>query len=188
MTDANLTTPAQLTAALHRAIVEVHTLRQPGPGLARVSKIPLHEDSTGDVQITPSNNARKVKLVYPSEEVREAILRSASGRHESPEPETETTMEEVVAPLETLDVETSVEATTFTEEEIKAALSPQPEEQEQELVQEQEDTQLAEDDESENQLLEAQISSWNPGWLEIPLTNQSVKFAVSAFLLSFQAT
>ncbi len=206
MTSTKATLPAQLTAALHRAIVEVYTLRHKGPGVEKVSKIPIREDLTGDVQIMASSDAGNVELIYPSEEIHQSIIQSArepAEPAERVEPVEENPgltndyIEEDVSegtPVAEENMKTkesqpqeelpqSREETTlpengeFEEQKLEAQVSSEQQEQ---LSQPQEETVLLEEGESEEQGLEAQISSWHPGWLEIPVTNLSIKFAVSA--------
>ncbi|KAI9833173.1 MAG: hypothetical protein M1819_003796 [Sarea resinae] len=78
MAPAKLSTPQEITAALHRAVIEVFTLQAAGRPLSSVSN--AHDDKviseTDKVAIEPSADGTGATLTYPSESVKEAILQS----------------------------------------------------------------------------------------------------------------
>lgn len=182
MTSAQLTSPSELTMALHQAAVEIYTLHGAQRSLASATKMEGSTDLTADVQIVPSNNALRVDLLYPSDETRDDILssvktivaggpgdRTTEERFEEEQgQELDRHGENALLPEHT-DTHGTHNATAteawrptarWAVEEQR--LRRQPSKSHEQFIEQ----------------LEAQISSWNPDWLSTQLTGPHIKFAM----------
>ncbi|KAH0536194.1 hypothetical protein FGG08_006902 [Glutinoglossum americanum] len=157
-----LASPTALTNALHRAVVEVFTLQQAGKPLGDVSNIPtnLDEDITTPVQIT-LNEQQGISLVYPDGQVKEDILQYAIPSElpqEVIEAATDETSEDKNIPT---DLPTEGEPPTTEKEGLLVA-----------------GEQSSGEHYKTDSHLQEIISTWNPSWLSIPLTEPALKFAI----------
>lgn len=160
MSAAPLTTPQQLTLALHRAVVEVYTLRQARQPLSQLSRAPINQgDFTGDVQVTPSADPVGVNLTYQGDVARDLILSSLSNNNPNEISEEDLQFEEA-SPFDDVQEEEEEDP----DEPEKASMKDPTIETSEKAA-----------DLSE---LDELISSWDPGWLSIPLSNLDIKFAV----------
>jgi hypothetical protein len=175
-----LTDNDEITAALHRSMVEVFALQQAGKPLEDISKVIPLEDLTTEVQLSP--HGKEVTLRFPQSVSLDDIVESlAPAVGETFEKEAPTESEEDVAadrstidPLHPESVETSIETPTANEN---------PTESEEDVTA---------DRSSEDPLhsmtsqitFEELIASWGTEWLQITLENPEIKLAVSVFLLN----
>src|SRR5579862_5481515 len=153
-----LTSPETLTAALHRAVVEVFTLQQAGRLMGDVCNISndFSKDVTAGVQVRVDEQGI-VTLGYPDEEVREAILQAS------------------VAGEATIRSTEGVEEASGVEGESAGPANPTTIEEglvtEEQASTNQESTAVDEE-------LSQQISTWDPSWLSTPLRDHTLKFHV----------
>ncbi|TVY85030.1 hypothetical protein LSUE1_G001506 [Lachnellula suecica] len=164
----------ELTAALHRAMVEVFALKQAGLPLLDVSQTAPGFDSTLDVQIVSSTGG--VQLKFGENSSLEQVIQSlAKVVDETAEKEDPTESEENVAadrsevdPLQTDKIATPVDET------IEKGNPTEAEED------------IAADRSEEGPLKHAQpvmtyeelFASWDPSWLQISVDDPEIKFAV----------
>ena len=164
----------QITAALHRAIVEVFALQQVGKPLHELSDYGVNpnDDWTDDVRITPSPSGATLEMPGGAslQQVME-LLKANTMDEEDYEVKTTESQEDIVADRSEVDS-------------LKDAVTPstEPAPENAEPTESQEDT--AADRSPEDPLVESKtycevISSWDPSWLQISLENPDVKFAVS---------
>ncbi|KAI9827856.1 MAG: hypothetical protein M1832_004345 [Thelocarpon impressellum] len=153
MTQARLASPQERTAALHRAVVEVFTLKEAGRELSEVSDIPPTEDLTEHVHLALSADGA-VEMVYRDEESRERLIQSAAV---VPAPAVDDAeMEEAAQP----------ETTALPEETHGARPAPE---------------QIADplsDFTARTIDLDQAISSWGTAWHSVPLAELATKFAI----------
>jgi len=159
-----VTDPYEATAALHRAVVEVFTLKQAGRPLSELSNAGRGMDNTSDVHISVSrSNPSCPILKFSADSSEEAILESMS--------ESEHTMEAA----ETLEAEELIEDVSEPETSddtsimgLKTTKSQLTEDESPEAVEAVHVTNF-----------EHKVASWNPSWLQISLEDAEIKFAVS---------
>lgn len=171
------TDPVDITAALHRAMVEVFTLQQAGKPLVEASSAVPGEDLTYEVKISPSADGADLQF---SEGVSvEQVLQSvAPATDESMDSEGSLTADESFTdPLK------DGELPAHEVEEVPANAAPVNfEEAAPEEI-------YAEDplaEETSNLDYADIVASWDPSWLQISLEDPEVKFAVSAHLFCFE--
>ena len=177
MTATRLTTPQELTAALHRAVIEVYTLEEAGRPLSSLRKDPGSDDLTGSVQAAPSSDLQGATLVYPGDSVRVEILRSLSKEsvNSKRSDDLQTSVASSKSPAGTEPVEPDAASIAIANEGASEASSESPEQRLDETT--------PEINQAENQ-----ISSWDPSWLSIPLKTVDLKFAVCPTLFSLVST
>jgi hypothetical protein len=152
----------EVTAALHRAVVEVFTLKQAGRPLSELSNANRGIDNTSGVQISMSqSNPSYPVLKFSAGASQEAILESLSQSEQDME-----IMEAKEAAGSTEDVfepETSDDASMRSK-----TIDPPTEDESPEAI-------------AALQLrnYEHQVASWNPSWLQVSLEDAEIKFAVS---------
>jgi hypothetical protein len=190
------THPEVITAALHRALVEVFALQQAGKPLHGLSKqFPETDgvdDWTDNVQITPSSSGATIQM--PEHSSLQEVMESLAA------PEVNETIHE---PQPT-EAEEDVHADRSEVDPLKRKEShePQPTESEEDVHADRSEVdplkpgksgervstapipapaELIEADEEivAVRTFEDVISSWDPSWLEISLENPDIKFAVS---------
>ncbi len=184
----SLSNPLQLTAALHRAVVEVFTLHQAGEPLGQLGSVVPDDHLTTSVQAAPSDDVRGAALVFPADEVREEILRSlrrperiaeaSLARREGTVPSSDQVADDMLAPEST----SPAPIEEVNQGKIEAGSSPLRVGNVEAV--EDMDTPLQEDASDSNldiNQLEAQVASWGDGWLAIPLRDMSLKFAVRIY-------
>ncbi|KAI9850775.1 MAG: hypothetical protein M1838_005108 [Thelocarpon superellum] len=152
MTRERLQSPRDLTAALHRAVIEVWTFHQAGRPLAELSSASLEDDATIDVQVNVSADGATVDLTFPDDAIRERILQSATQADIAP------TMEEAV--IEASDGEAEAEEQTQPSEEQV------------------EETSISAADRLSHEELDRRITTWGTGWHSISLADPALKFAL----------
>ncbi|KAH6678376.1 ribosomal subunit 39S-domain-containing protein [Halenospora varia] len=164
-----VTDPEEMTAALHRAMVEVFAVKQAGLPLQLASQAAPGPDITHDIQITVTTDG--ASLSYPEEAFKDTLIQSLSTPIHEPEP-TES-QEDVEAdrseedPLHDERAPASIDGTTQER---------QPTESEEDVVA----------DRSEEDPLKSEsvmtyqelIAKWDPSWLQISVEDPDVKFAV----------
>ncbi|KAI9793208.1 MAG: hypothetical protein M1816_000629 [Peltula sp. TS41687] len=154
MVTTPLTKPEELTAALHRAVVEVYALQQAGRPLSILSRAPVtKEDCTSDVQVVPSADPIGVTLTYPGDTVRDLIFSSLKQDHLDADPEDDS----------------QLQGASSSEFQVDDDPDPEDASMQDPTVEEPERAG------STTQLQEL-ISSWDPSWLSIPLNDLGVKF------------
>lgn len=194
--------PAVLAVALHRAVVEIFALKQAGVPLDSISKEnPSHElDWTMDTTIVPTANG--ATLTFPEHDTLQSILQelasplSSSGSAEAAVGPTES-QEDVEADRSPVDplhpAETPAE--TESQEDIDADKSPidplnptnTPKDRKPQPTESEED--VAADRSEDNPLAKAKmnwdalpintvVANWGAEWLEVPIEDLEVKFAV----------
>jgi hypothetical protein len=150
--------PYEATAALHRAVVEVFTLRQAGKPLSELSNAGRGMDNTGDVHISVSLSSPSAPLLKFSTGVSEkAILESMS--------QSEQVVEAVESTEDVFELETPGDTSIMGSNTIKDLL---PEDESPEAIEAIKLTNY-----------EQQIASWDPSWLRVSLEDAEIKFAVS---------
>ena len=168
--------PAEITASLRRAMVEVFALRQAGKPLDGISKDEPVDDLTHEVQLLHS--AFGPTLDFGSQEAFEVIVQSL-------EPAADATKENN-RPTES---EQDIAADRSTEDVLhpdvvdETAVHENPTESEEDV---------AADRSTEDPLTKLQatsydelVASWDPSWLQIPLDEPDLKFAVGFKLSLF---
>ena len=169
--------PDEVTAALHRAIVEVFALQQAGMPIQDISTAAPGEDLTQEVQISPA--ATGAILQFSQEASLEQIVQSLAPavEDETAVKEDPTESEEDVAadrsPVDPLHPDSTIPAAvdetsekenlTESEEDVAADRS----------------TVDPLSDAAPQMTYEDLVASWDPSWLQISLENPEVKFAVS---------
>jgi copper chaperone CopZ len=160
----------EVTAALHRAIVEVYALQQAGLPLQDISAAVPGVDLTHEVQISPS--ASGVTLQFSEEASLEQIVQSLT-----PAVEDETAVkehpteseEDVAADRSTIDpLHPKVDETAEKEN---------PTESEEDVAADRSTVDPLAD--STQMTYDELVASWDPSWLQISLEDPEVKFAVS---------
>jgi hypothetical protein len=171
-----MTDSAEVTSALHRAMVEVLALQQAGKPLQDISKEFPGEDLTHEVQIRSSPAG--VTLHFEEEASLEDIVQSlAPAVDETAEKSNPTESEEdVAADRSSVDpLHPEAIPPTGTEETSTREFPTESEED------------VAADRSNEDPLhksastltYDALVASWDPSWLQISLDNPEMKFAVS---------
>ena len=175
---AEITTDsAEVTAALHRALVEVFALQTAGKRLVEVSSTEPGEDLTYEVQLSPSATGATLHFSDGSS-VEQVVKSLAPVFDETKEKGAPAPFEEdaaadrsIVDPLRDGDLPASVEI-----EEASENRAPTQSEEDLDADRSTEDP-LAE--ETSNLNYADVVASWDPSWLQISLENPEVKFAVS---------
>jgi len=146
-----VTDPYEATAALHRAVVEVFTLRQAGRPLSELSSASTVVDRTSDVHISVSqSNPTAPPLRFPDGLSELAVLETLS--QEEPVLEVAGSTEDAFG-QESAD--TSITGQNTTKDGVAEVEAHQPINYEQ------------------------QVASWKSSWLQVSLEDAEVKFAVS---------
>lgn len=166
MISTRLEKPEDVTAALHRAVIEVYTLHQLRQPFWKLFKSVGPDDLTRSVQAAPSSDSKGAILVYPGNGVKLQILRSILGNAEKAESSTEleeettSSAESTTSSVEANDLESTMEDTNLDlpDESVQS-------------------------DQSSDQA-KHEISSWDPSWLSVPLTDARIKFAVCQLSMS----
>jgi hypothetical protein len=169
----------EVTAALHRAVVEVFVLQQAGMPLQDISAAAPGDDLTQEVQISPS--ATGATLQFSQEASLETIMQSLAPviNHKTGVEEAPTESEEdIAADRSTVDPLNPGSPIPAAAEETSNKGSP---------TESQED--LAADRSTVDPLsgtttqmtYEELVGSWDPSWLQVSLENSEVKFAVSIY-------
>jgi hypothetical protein len=160
-----VTDPYEATAALHRAIVEVFTLKQAGRQLSELSNADIGIDKTSDVHISVSrSDCSNPVLKYSAGASEEAILDSLSQSEQFAE--TEESTEDGFEP-ETSD-DASIMGSNISKDPLMEDESP-------EAI-----------DALQLSRYEQQVASWNSSWLRISLEDAEIKFAVGKASKVFQ--
>ncbi|KAI9673486.1 MAG: hypothetical protein M1817_002949 [Caeruleum heppii] len=149
---AKLTTRQELTVALHRAVVEVYTLRQAQRDPTRIASTHDSEDHT--LHVTASPEGQEVTLQYPDEEARNRILQACTISKRSAK----------VDETSIVDAETTGGGPVTTERNAEEVM-------ESELAEEEARIANLED-------LDRIIAPWGSSWLDLSLSNPSDKFAI----------
>ena len=149
--------PYEATAALHRAVVEVFTLRQAGKPLSELSNAGRGMDNTSDVHISVSLSNPSAPLLKFSTGVSEkAILESLS--------QSEQVVEAVESTEDVFELETPGHTSIMGSNRTK------------DLLTEDESPEAIEAIKLTN--YKQQVASWNPSWLRVSLEDAEIKFAV----------
>jgi len=166
----------EMTAALHRALVEVFAVKQAGLPLAIVSEYAPGLDFTHDVQIVPSSGG--AQLQFTKDSSLEKVLHSLTPQAgETAETDAPTESEEDVAadrseedPLHHEEKPTPIDET---------AEKGEPTESEEDVAADRSEADPLKHSES---LLtyEELIASWDPSWLQVSVQDPEVLFAVSS--------
>ena len=160
----------EITAALHRAVVEVFALQQAGLPLRDISAAAPGDDLTLEVQISPS--AAGAALQFSQEASLEDIVQSLT-----PAVEDETTVKE--NPSESEENIAADRSTTDplhpSSEVDETAAKGNPTESEEDVAADRSTV-----DPLSQMTYDELVASWDPTWLQISLENPEVKFAVSA--------
>ncbi len=151
-----VTDPYEATAVLHRAVVEVFSLRQAGRPLSELSNAGIWIDMTSDVHISVSASSPSTPLLqFPEGLSEEAILATLS----------QTEAEAVESTEDVFEPETSDDALIMGSSPTKDAMTEGRFPESTKAMQ------------STN--YEQQVASWNPSWLKVSLEDDDIKFAVS---------
>jgi hypothetical protein len=171
-----VTDTEEMTAALHRAVVEVFALKQAGLPLLDVSKAVPGLDSTHDVQIVSS--AEGAQLQFTKDSSLEQVLQSlAPVVDETAEKGAPTESEEdVAADRSDADPLHPVEAITPIDE---TAGKGQPTESEEDVAADRSGADPLKHSEPAV-TYEELIASWDPSWLQVSVEDPEIKFAVSS--------
>jgi hypothetical protein len=167
--------PYEATAALHRAVVEVITLRQNSRPLSELSNASIVLDETVNVQISVSrSNPSAPLLTFPEGSSAEAVL--ASLKQISPNLQDEEAVDAIQSTEMEGDVfepERSGDASIMNSNPTEGVRT---EDQPQELTE-------------EHALVDYQqlVTSWKSSWLQISLEDNETKFAVSDISKPFNA-
>jgi len=154
--------PNQLTAALHRSIVEVFALRQAGYSITNISN--MESDFTTTIQIRPSLSGAELQFTDAAE--KEQLIRSLLPSEEAPtESEQDITADRSdIDPLNPADETAVKNEPTESEEDVAADRS--------------EEDPLHPELQSKD--YQNQIASWDASWLQVSLADAEIKFAVSS--------
>jgi hypothetical protein len=164
-----------ITACLHRAMVEVFTVREVGETLSIVSQTVPGEDITADIQLVQS--ATGVRLQFPESVPLEQIIQSLSPPiDETEEKFAPTEFEEDVAADRSSTDPLHPESTPELVDET--ATKEAPTESEEDVAADRSTVDPLKEDVAPRYYTDV-IASWDPSWLQISLENPEVKFAVS---------
>jgi hypothetical protein len=163
----------EITAALHRAMVEVLALQQAGMPLEAVSLAAPGEDRTWEVQIVAG--AAGPFLQFTGSASLESVVQAlAPVLNESQEEGAPTESEEDVDADKSVDdplnLPKTFEGNSLTEEDKN------PTESQEDLDAERSPIDYLRSESAYKDIL----ASWDPSWLQVPLENPQVKFAVSS--------
>jgi len=166
--------PDEVTAALHRAIVEVFALQQVGMPLKDISAAIPGVDLTHEVQISPT--ATGATLQFSQEASLEQVIQSLT-----PAVDDETTVkenpteseEDVAADRSTID---PLHPSSPEVEVDETAEKGNPTESEEDVAA---DRSTVDPLSGSTQMTYGElVASWDPSWLQISLENPEIKFAV----------
>jgi hypothetical protein len=166
----------EVTAALHRAIVEVFALQQAGLPLQDISAAAPGDDLTQEVQISPS--ATGATLQFSQEASLEQIVQSLAPvvEDETAVKEDPTESEEDVAAdrstIDPLHPSSSIPAAVD-----ETAEKENPTESEEDVAADRSTVDPLSG--TAQMTYDELVASWDPVWLQISLENPEVKFAVS---------
>jgi hypothetical protein len=183
MTDSD-----EITAVVHRAMVETVALQLAGKSLDLIStSFPKH-DMTEDVQLVTSGTS--IDLVYPDDSPFENVLQSImTAIDETAEKEAPTESEEdVAADRSTIDP-LNPESTSEVVEEVidETAVKENPTESEEDVAADRSEADPVKDT-SSHRTYEDLVTTWDPAWLRVSLEDPEFKFAVSNMInLSIQS-
>lgn len=165
--------PYELTAALHRTVVEVFALRAADMPLSVLSNAGLGPDVTSEVQIVATEDGGRLQL--PADMKLDAIMGSlASGVDETAAHENPTMSEEdVAADRSTVDVlhNESVPEKGLPADET--ATKGNPTESEADVA-----ADRSEVDPLHPHEFQSMVESWDPIWLNVSVKDPEIKFAV----------
>ena len=166
MPSQRLTDTYAITAALHRAVVEVFIFKNAGRSLSELSNVP-GIDLTGKVDIRPATDGGAM-LEYNDSEIEKRIIQAALAAVEEPT-QSEQDVRSDQSPIDPLreELEASSEKLNSTESEADVAADRSAI-----------DPLKVADDMSAARSYQQQIESWDPAWLQISLQDAEVKFAV----------
>jgi hypothetical protein len=165
----------EVTAALHRAVVEVFALQQAGIPLQEISAVAPGDDLTQEVRISPSTTG--ATLQFSQQVSLEQIIQSLAPvvEDETVVKENPTESEEDVAAdrssIDPLHPPTTPAAVDETAE------KEYPTESEEDVAADRSTVDPLSD--STQVTYNELVASWDPSWLEISLETPEVKFAVS---------
>ncbi|CAG8977894.1 hypothetical protein HYALB_00001771 [Hymenoscyphus albidus] len=175
--------PAVLTMALHRAVVEIFALKWARKPLTSISKeAPCRElDCTMDVAITPT--AKGATLVFPERGTLRLILQelaspsSSKASEEAPVQPTES-QEDVDADRSPVDPLYPTEKPI--EHELPEDRKPQPTKSEEDVAADRSKENPLKNANTNRDVLstEAVVGSWGTTWLQVPIKDLEVKFAI----------
>lgn len=169
-----VTDSEELTAALHRAMVEIFSLKQAGRPLLDASANAPELDYTQDVQISPS--ADGVELQFTKDSSLAEVLQSLGPTNETDVKEAPTESEEdIAADRSEEDPLHPDESTTVVDE---TAEKENPTESEEEVAADRSEVDPLQHTQS-NMTYGELIASWDPSWLQVSIEDPEVKFAVS---------
>jgi hypothetical protein len=167
-----ITDPYELTAALHRTVVEVFALRAADLPLEKLASAGAGPDFTSEVQIVASGDGGELKL--PKDMILEEITQSLESQIDETSAKTNPSPseEDVAADRSTIDPLLSEEAKRNLKDETKEKGNPSDSEL---------DVAADRSDVDPLHKLEFQhmVESWDPIWLNVSLADPEVKFAVS---------
>lgn len=173
MAPSRMESKEEISIAIHRALVEVYTLKEAGLSIV----FPAWEDAEydsdwGAIGFHLHGNGT-VEPIYPSEEIRQKILHHLT----TPEPEDDSSADSMAEDVEGIGAEESDEKTG---EEGQASLDQSSSAEEGELegsaVDTPEDESIAEDETASESPLT------DKSWLNVPLDDINVKFMVGVSL------
>ncbi|TVY16438.1 hypothetical protein LARI1_G005550 [Lachnellula arida] len=169
----------EMTAALHRAMVEVFALKQAGFSLLDIPKAVPGLDFTHDVDIVPSAEGTQLRFNKDSSlaEVLQSLTRavSLSPVDETAEKGAPTESEEdVAADRSESDPLSPDESSTFIDE---TAVKEEPTESEEDVAADRSEVDPLKDSEA-YMSYEELIASWDPSWLQVSVEDPEIKFAI----------
>ena len=172
--------PAQITGALHRAMVEAFGLQQAGMPSYVISALPIWDDTrwTENAHLIPSPIGATLRMEDISS-LQQAVesLRAQAMEEEDNEVEPTESQEDVVADRSEVDPLKKDEVEPIPDPHDPTSGQGDPTESEEDV---------AADRSEEDPLVKMEdglpwqdiITSWDPAWLQISLENPEVKFAV----------
>ncbi|TVY42846.1 hypothetical protein LSUB1_G003757 [Lachnellula subtilissima] len=169
----------EMTAALHRAMVEIFALKQAGLSLLDLPKAILGVDPTHDVDIVPGADGTQLRFNKDSSlaEVLQALIHdvSLSPVDETAEKGAPTEAEEdVAADRSELDPLHPDESSTPIDE---TAVKEWPTESEEDVAADRSEVDPLKDSEAYMPYDEL-IASWDPSWLQVSVEDPEIKFAI----------
>lgn len=182
-----ITDTEEMTAALHRALVEVYVTRAKAPQRKNLFSF-VGIDKTRDVQITPS--ARGADLQFTKDSSLDEVLRSLSfpKGNETAVKQAPTESEEAIAAdrstAEDLDIEEGAKPVDESTDKPadKTAEKSDPTESEEDVAADRSDVDPLQESLQESQptlLYRDLIASWDPSWLQVSVESPEIKFDVS---------
>ncbi|KAB8302935.1 hypothetical protein EYC80_006251 [Monilinia laxa] len=178
---------AQITAALHRAVVEVFALRQAGRPLSDISLTEPGPNLTENVQINPSESGAILQFLEDGS--LEQIIQSLTPV--TPPKKGKQRRKARLAATSSIDETTEQRAPTESEEDVAAnrssidPLHPEPTPKVDETAEKGNPTESEEDVAADRSTVdplkakpEALVASWGQAWLQVSLADPAIKFAV----------